>query len=123
MHIRLTPLAERKLTEKLDGRPGLFRLFFDTESCGCDGITVLLIVDEAAPGDIPVETGSLPFVVSGQQEIFYEEHMRLDSEEHYSSFKLDSDSQIYSRNIQVRDIRGSGASSAPSSASCSISAR
>lgn len=123
MHIQVTPLAERKLTERLGGRPGLFKLFFDTEGCGCDGINVLLIVDEAAPGDIVIETGSLPFIVSGQQEIFYEERMRLDGEERFSSFKLDSDSQIYGKNILVRDIRNSGISPSPADALCGIPAK
>jgi uncharacterized protein YqkB len=40
MNIQVTPLAERKLTERLGGKPGFFKLLFDTESCGCDGINV-----------------------------------------------------------------------------------
>lgn len=123
MNIQVTPLAERKLTERLGGKPGLFKLFFDTEGCGCDGINVLLIVDEAAPGDIHIEAGSLPFIVSGQQEIFYEDRMRLDGEERFSSFKLDSDSQIYSKNILVRDLRGTGVSPSSAGSFCETSAR
>ncbi|MBW4081357.1 iron-sulfur cluster biosynthesis family protein [Paenibacillus sp. S150] len=105
MKIQITPLAESKLQASLKERPGLFKLFFDTEGCGCDGIHVLLIVHEADAGDAAIETDGLPFVISRQQEIFYEDNMRLDADERISSFKLDSNSQIYSRNILVRDVR------------------
>lgn len=105
MMIQVTPLAERKLKERLGDQPGFFKLFYDTEGCGCDGINVLLIVSEAEDGDSTIDAGSLPFIVSRQQEIFYEDHMRLDTEERFSSFKLDSDSQIYGKNILVKDMR------------------
>jgi uncharacterized protein YqkB len=105
MMIQVTPLAERKLKERLGDQPGFFKLFYDTEGCGCDGINVLLMVSEKEVGDSTIEAGSLPFIVSRQQEIFYEDKMRLDAEERFSSFKLNSDSQIYSNNILVREMR------------------
>ncbi|MNC36993.1 hypothetical protein D3C75_855410 [compost metagenome] len=67
---------------------------------------MLLIVNQAEPGDAAIETDSLPFVISRQQEIFYEDNMRLDADERIPSFKLDSHSQIYGKNILVRDTRG-----------------
>lgn len=103
--IQVTPLAERKLKERLGDQPGFFKLFYDTVGCGCDGINVLLIVSEVEQGDSRIETNSLPFIVSKQQEIFYEDKMRLDAEERFSSYKLVSDSQIYGNNIMVRDMR------------------
>ncbi len=105
MRIQVTPLAEKKLKERLGAQPGIFKLFYDTEGCGCDGINVLTIVYEAEKGDSVIEAGTLPFIISRQQEIFYEEKMRLDTEEQFSSFKLDSNSQIYGSNILVRDLR------------------
>lgn len=83
----------------------IFKLFYDTVGCGCDGINVLLIVSEVEQGDSRIETNSLPFIVSRQQEIFYEDKLRLDAEERFSSYKLVSDSQIYGNNIMVRDMR------------------
>ncbi|ASA22352.1 iron-sulfur cluster biosynthesis family protein [Paenibacillus donghaensis] len=106
MMIQVTPLAERKLQHLLGEKPGIFKLFYDTEGCGCDGINVLLIVNEAESYDLPLEAGKLPFIISSQQEIFYEEKLRLDADEHLPSFKLASDSQIYGNNIQLRDLRG-----------------
>lgn len=83
----------------------IFQALYDTVGCGCDGINVLLIVSEVEQGDSRIETNSLPFIVSRQQEIFYEDKMRLDAEERFSSYKLVSDSQIYGNNIMVRDMR------------------
>lgn len=107
MKIQVTPVAENKLRASLNNEPGVFKLFYDTEGCGCDGINVLLIVNQAEDGDTPIEAGTLPFIISRQQEIFYEDNMRLDAEERFSSFKLDSHSQIYGKNILVRDVRSS----------------
>jgi hypothetical protein len=64
MMIQVTPLAERKLKERLEDQPGFFKLFYDTEGCGCDGINVLLIVSEVEDGDSRIESDSLPFIVS-----------------------------------------------------------
>ncbi|MFC3746251.1 iron-sulfur cluster biosynthesis family protein [Paenibacillus sp. GCM10012306] len=120
MIIQVTSLAERKLKERLGDQPGVFKLFYDTVGCGCDGINVILIVDHAEPGDQQVDAGALPFIISGQQAIFYEDKMRLDGEEHFSSFKLSSDSQLYSKNILVRDLRGQEAPLPFEGAACEV---
>lgn len=105
MQIQITPLAEQKLKEALGDRPGYFKLFYDTVDCGCDGITVLLIRSQPDTGDIAINAGTLPFLINPQQEIFYEELMLLDVEANYPSFKLSSNSTIYSNNVKTRDIR------------------
>ncbi|QWU14496.1 Uncharacterized protein YqkB [Paenibacillus sophorae] len=106
MKIQVTPLAEKRLKERLGSQPGTFKLFYDTVDCGCDGINVLLILDKPDTGDLHVEAGGLPVVVGNQHEIFYEEQLKLDADENTSSFKLSSDSQLYGQNILVRDMRG-----------------
>ncbi|OAB47089.1 iron-sulfur cluster biosynthesis family protein [Paenibacillus antarcticus] len=105
MKIQITPLAQQKLKESLGNQPGFFKFFFDTDGCGCDGITVLLITDEPDNGDIEIDAGSLPFIINAQQAIFYEELMILDVERNYPSYKLSSDSTIYSSNVKTRDMR------------------
>jgi len=121
MMVQVTPLAEKKLRERLGDQPGIFKLFYDTEGCGCDGINVLLIVNESTHEDHSIEAGSLSFIVSRQQEIFYEENMRLDAEERFSSFKLDSNSQIYGKNVLVRDMRGNENTSYNQAPVCKVS--
>ncbi|MEK4059017.1 MULTISPECIES: iron-sulfur cluster biosynthesis family protein [Paenibacillus] len=123
MKIQITPLAERKLKERLGDQPGLFKLFYDTEGCGCDGINVLLIVSEAQSGDVSIDAHELPFIISRQQEIFYEEQMRLDAEERFSSFKLDSHSQIYGKNILVRDLRNTEVPQPGAGIACEVTPR
>ncbi|MBY9081847.1 iron-sulfur cluster biosynthesis family protein [Paenibacillus sp. HN-1] len=121
MKIRITPLAERKLRERLGILPGTFKLLYDTgHACGCDGINVLLILDKPDIGDLHVEAGGLPFVVNTQHEIFYEEQLKLDADEHMTSFVLTSDSQLYGKNIQLRDLRGLELSEYHSHSSCEI---
>jgi len=105
MKIQITALAEQKLREALGEQPGYFKILFDTDGCGCDGITVLLITSEPDNGDIEIDAGSLPFIINAQQAIFYEELMLLDVERNYPSFKLSSNSTIYSSNVKTRDIR------------------
>ncbi|HEY2492216.1 MAG TPA: iron-sulfur cluster biosynthesis family protein [Paenibacillus sp.] len=105
MNIQLTPLAKERLHTSLGDRPGYVKLFYDTEGCGCDGITVLLIINEPDIGDIKVETGLIPLLINPQQEIYYEEFMILDADPNYPSFKLSSNSMVYSTNVKIRDIR------------------
>ncbi|MGF7047209.1 uncharacterized protein YqkB [Paenibacillus sp. DS2015] len=105
MIIQLTPLAEDRLKTSLGDQPGYFKLFYDTEGCGCDGISVLLIINGPDSGDINVDAGLIPLLINPQQAIYYEEFMRLDADPNYPSFKLSSDSMVYSTNVTIRDIR------------------
>jgi len=105
MNIQITPLAREKLIDALGDQVGFFKLFYDTVDCGCDGITVILIMKEPDKGDIEIEAGSLPFLINPQQEIFYEELMSLDVDQNFPSFKLYSNSTIYNSNVKTRDIR------------------
>ncbi|WP_438349860.1 iron-sulfur cluster biosynthesis family protein [Paenibacillus sp. FA6] len=105
MNIQVTPLAKEKLKEALGDQPGYFKLFFDTVGCGCDGITVLLIMSQPDIGDIEIEASSLPFLINPQHEIYYEDVMSLDVDPNFPSYKLSSNSTIYSSNVKTRDIR------------------
>lgn len=119
MNIEVTPLAERRLEEHLGGSGGVFRLFYDTEGCGCDGISVLQMVSEPSEHDLTVASNKLSFVVDRQQQIFFNESLRLDADPNYPSFSLRSDSMTYGKNVKAVDLRG--AAVVPnSSAACSL---
>ncbi|CAI6077269.1 hypothetical protein PAECIP112173_02472 [Paenibacillus sp. JJ-100] len=105
MIIQVSPQAEARLVEQLGDQPGLFKLFYDTDGCGCDGITVLLILNERDSDDVSIEAGSLPFVINKQQQIYFEPCLRLQSENNFPSFRLSSNSMIYGSNIKVHDLR------------------
>lgn len=105
MIIQVSPLAESRLRAKLEDRPGTFKLFYDTDGCGCDGIAVLLIVNEPDEDDIHIEAGKLPFIINKQQQIYFEPCLRLQSEDSFPSYRLSSDSMIYGNHIKVHDLR------------------
>ena len=66
MHIQLDPLTEGRLRESLGGKPGYFKIFYDTEDCGCNGMLVIRIVDEPSPTDIRFQEAdtATPLVLS-----------------------------------------------------------
>ncbi len=105
MIIQVSPLAESRLSAKLKDQPGYFKLFYDTDGCGCDGIAVLLIVNEPDSDDIPIESSTLPFLINKQQQIYFEPNLRLQSENSFPCFRLCSDSMIYGSNVKVYDLR------------------
>ncbi|RUT47443.1 iron-sulfur cluster biosynthesis family protein [Paenibacillus anaericanus] len=106
MKIQIGSLAKERLVESLGNRPGFFKLFYDTEGCGCNGVIVILITDKPDQFDIEIETNLVPFLVDPKQQHNLDETMRLEAEENYPAFKLSSDSNLLSSNIRIRDIRG-----------------
>ncbi|MNN12523.1 hypothetical protein D3C76_87580 [compost metagenome] len=103
--IEITPLAEQRIQETLGDKPGVIKLIYDTEGCGCDGINRLLIQRESGKFDTPIDAPPFNFVVDQQHQIFYEANLRLDAEANYPVFKLSSDSSIYSTNVSIEDLR------------------
>lgn len=121
MHIQITDLAAARLTESLNDQPGYFKVFYDTEGCGCNGIIVILLIDEPAALDEQIETNLVPFYVDPKQQLNLEQQMKLDSEPNYASFTLSSDAGVLSSNVRVRDTRAVAAGSSSSSdAACSL---
>ncbi|QUL57843.1 iron-sulfur cluster biosynthesis family protein [Paenibacillus tritici] len=105
MHIELTPLTKERLEQSLAGRPGQFKMFYDTEDCGCNGVLVIRIVSEPSPTDIVFQTEPFTFLCDRQQELLFDESMRLEAEEGYPAYKLTSDSTLFGSNIRVQDRR------------------
>lgn len=120
MHIQITDLAAKRLTESLNDQPGYFKVFYDMEGCGCNGIIVILIVDEPADLDTQIETNLVPFYVDPKQQLNLEQHMKLNTEENYPSFTLSSDSSVLSSNVRVRDNRGVVTGSSNASDACKL---
>lgn len=105
MQIQLDPLTTGRLEESLKGIPGSFKLFYDTEDCGCNGVLVLLIVSQPNATDIVFQHEPFVFLCDRQQESLFDEVMRLEADEQYPSYKLTSDSTLFGSNIRVRDTR------------------
>ncbi|QLG41027.1 MULTISPECIES: iron-sulfur cluster biosynthesis family protein [unclassified Paenibacillus] len=120
MHIQITDLAAARLTESLNDQPGYFKVIYDMEGCGCNGIIAILIVDKPEALDVQIETNLVPFYVDPKQQLNLEQHMKLDTEPNYPSFKLSSDSGVLSSNVRVRDARAVAVGSSSNSVSCEL---
>jgi uncharacterized protein YqkB len=94
-----------KLQKSLGDRPGYFKLFYDVEDCGCNGVLVIRIVKEPYHTDLPIEAGPFAFFADAKQESLFDAEMRLEADPAYPSFKLVSDSSIISSNIKIVDVR------------------
>ncbi|WP_151734052.1 iron-sulfur cluster biosynthesis family protein [Paenibacillus tengchongensis] len=105
MHIQLDPLTEGRLRESLGGRPGYFKIFYDTEDCGCNGMLVIRIVDEPSPTDIRFQEEPFVFLCDRQQEQQFDPVLRIEADPGYPSFKVTSDAALYGSNIRIQDKR------------------
>lgn len=108
MDIRISEVADRHLRRSVD-QGAVIRLMFDAEGCGCgvNGLPALWILDKPEPNDLVIESNSVPFYISKWAAIYYEEHLQLDAEVNYPAFRLFSNSQTYSSNVQLIDKRAS----------------
>lgn len=105
MRVEWNERTEQKLAERMGDHPGYFKLFYDVQECGCNGVLVLQIVNKPYPTDLPVEAVRFSVVVDAKQESLFDQVMRLEADVSYPTFKLTSDSGILSSNISVADTR------------------
>ena len=105
MHIQPDTLAYARLHESLAGQPGYFKLFYDTEDCGCNGVLVIQIENEPNATDIVFQQEPFTFICDRQQESLFDEVMRLEADPGYPSYKLTSDSTLFGSNVRVKDVR------------------
>ncbi|KKB36212.1 iron-sulfur cluster biosynthesis family protein [Bacillus thermotolerans] len=78
MNIHITERAAERLESKLESGTYL-KLHYDTEGCGCgvNGVPVLWIVDEAAEGDVKIQTNAMPVLVEASQMVFFAEKLTI----------------------------------------------
>lgn len=107
MNIVIDPFTEEKLTKSLAGRPGFFKLFYDTEDCGCNGVLAIEILERPLGTDIKVPVKAFTFLIDKQQESLFDKVLKLEADRAYPSFKVTSDSALYSTNVRVKDVRDS----------------
>lgn len=105
--ISIDAYTEEKLAESLAGRPGFFKLFYDTEDCGCNGVLVIHILEKPLETDITITVKQFTFLIDKQQESLFDNTLKLEADRAYPSFKVISDSALYSANIRIKDVRGS----------------
>ncbi|AWB44900.1 hypothetical protein DCC85_12165 [Paenibacillus sp. CAA11] len=105
MQITLDQAAKEMISRQLGDQEGQLRLVYDTEGCGCYGITVLHIVNKPQPHDEKLLNDDFPFWVDPQHAVFYEDQLTLKGEPVTRSFKLSGQSQSYNLNMRLEDQR------------------
>lgn len=107
MKMTLNALAEKIIADTMGQKPGMLRLVYDTENCGCgmSGVPGVHIVSEPGAYDIPLESDSYPFWVDKMQAVFFENELTLQGEETGGTLRLDGASQFYKSNIRLIDRR------------------
>ncbi|MGG6314411.1 iron-sulfur cluster biosynthesis family protein [Paenibacillus macerans] len=107
MKMTLTATAEKLISDALADRPGMLRLVYDTENCGCgmSGVPGVHIVREPGAYDIPMESAPYPFWIDKMQAVFFENELTLKAEETGGTLRLDGPSQFYKSNIRLVDRR------------------
>ncbi|GIO28917.1 MULTISPECIES: iron-sulfur cluster biosynthesis family protein [Paenibacillus] len=105
MIILIDPYTEERLAKSLAGRPGFFKLFYDTENCGCNGVLAIEIIEQPLETDIKITVKTFTFLVDKQQESLFDKVLKLEADRAYPSFKVTSDSALYSTNVRIKDVR------------------
>ncbi|MGZ7446131.1 iron-sulfur cluster biosynthesis family protein [Paenibacillus sp. TH7-28] len=107
MKVTLNPAAKKLISASLGETPGMLRIVYDTENCGCgmSGVPALQLVSKPGDYDIPMENEVYPFWIDRMQAVFFEEELTLSGEETTGTFRLDGKSQFYKSNIRLIDQR------------------
>lgn len=70
MFIQLNSQTIEKLEKSLGERPGYFKLFFDTEGCGCNGVIVIQVISEPHATDIEIQKEPFTFLLTGNRSLY-----------------------------------------------------
>lgn len=104
MKIELTSSAVNRLAQEL-GNNEMLKLVYDTDGCGCavNGIAQLWKVSHQGPDDVSADASPYPFVYLQEQEIFFDDTMKLDFRDDKKTFVLSSPSQYYNASLPLID--------------------
>lgn len=108
MHITFSEQAAEAAMQKLGtDRPGLMKLAYDNEGCGCavSGVPTLWIIEKPEPGDFEVDGHPFPLWMDRKHEVFFEERMTVDYTSKDRCFVLKSSGQIYNAFMKIIDKR------------------
>ncbi|GIP41568.1 hypothetical protein J45TS6_00270 [Paenibacillus sp. J45TS6] len=109
MKIKVNKAAEELLKKKLGDKPGVIRLFYDTEGCGCvvSGVPAFHIVSNTEVLDITIESNvpELTFILDGSKAVFFEEELILSTDPGDRSLRLSSNGQHYGMYLFPKDTR------------------
>lgn len=92
MKMTITEMAEKKLHEKMTGKPGFLKLKYDIDGCGCavSGVAALWLEDEREENETEVETNGIPIYIQTSKKVFFDEQMTIDYSEGAGCYQLKS---------------------------------
>jgi uncharacterized protein YqkB len=122
MKIEMNETTERRLRDSLGSGQGCFKLYYDTESCGCNGVLTIQLRDRPLETDVLVQEQPFTFVVDRQQRQQFDDTMTVEADPGYPSYKVSGNSGLFSSNVRLRDVRGAEETAA-GTVSCQVPAR
>ncbi|WP_306431091.1 iron-sulfur cluster biosynthesis family protein [Paenibacillus sp. XY044] len=63
------------------------------------------ILEQPLDTDIKITVKTFTFLVDRQQESLFDNVLKLEADRSYPSFKVTSDSSLYSSNVRIKDVR------------------
>nr|WP_260869125.1 iron-sulfur cluster biosynthesis family protein [Paenibacillus sp. Y412MC10] len=63
------------------------------------------ILEQPLDTDIKVTVETFTFLIDRQQESLFDNVLKLEADRAYPSFKVTSDSSLYSTNVRIKDVR------------------
>jgi uncharacterized protein YqkB len=109
MNIQMDSYAKERLLRSLNGQVGHFKLIAEAEGCSIGGNYSILLVSEPGPTDVAIQSEAFSFLVDKQQAVTFEPTLRLKGRPTYPSYRLSSDSRLYSDHVILKDHRISAA--------------
>jgi uncharacterized protein YqkB len=104
MQITITEAAEKKLVERTAGKPGAFKIKYDTEGCcAVNGIPMLWFIETPDELDREIETNGLTMYIEKTKEIFFDEQMTIDYTPSKGCFQLKSRNQYFNPCMSLID--------------------
>lgn len=105
MQMTITEAAEKKLNERIAGKPGYLKLVYDIEGCGCavSGVPTLWLVDVVGADDIELKTATRSIYMEKEKQIFFDETMSLDFHVNSNCFQLKSPGQYLNARMSLVD--------------------
>lgn len=105
MKIEMNEVTEQRLRESMGDGAGCFKLYYDVESCGCNGVLTIQLLDTPWKTDVVVQELPFKFVIDRQQQQQFDEIMTVEADPGYPSYKITGSTGLFSSNVRLHDLR------------------
>lgn len=105
MKIGMNEATVERLRERMGDGGGCFKLYYDVESCGCNGVLTIQLLDTPWKTDVAVQERPFKFVVDRQQQQQFDEIMTVEADPGYPSYKISGSTGLFSSNVRLVDLR------------------